>query len=55
MHHMRWLAWIIIGGVVGWLASIVILTRLGLVVTLSSESSVPQSAGSSSNLPGHRT
>jgi hypothetical protein len=54
MNPMGWLAWMIIGGVAGWLASMVILTRLGLVVTLSSESSVPSSVGASSDGSRHR-
>lgn len=31
---MGWLAWIIVGGVAGWLASMVMHTRLGLVMDI---------------------
>ena len=31
MEQMGWLAWIIIGAIAGWLASMVVHSRLGLI------------------------
>jgi uncharacterized membrane protein YeaQ/YmgE (transglycosylase-associated protein family) len=34
MDAMGWLAWIIVGGIAGWLASMVMHSRLGLVLDI---------------------